>query len=168
MPRPQSHKLFCAGGPQCFAESWWLCWLQQNGEFHSRNTISPWLLGKWASHPSEEQLSPLVCKWSYCYRDWIWCSFKKGISPELEYAFYTYLHCKLKFKEACDGKMNFLADSAMSESHNMCVLLDRQSLNWQDEQSSVCLLYGCYFYEQKKLSVCLRSLHHGSGALYAR
>lgn len=91
----------------------------------------------------------------------------KKASAEPEYAFYTYLHCKLKFKEGYDGKMNFLADSAMSESHNMCVLLDRQSLNWQDEQSSACLPYSRYFYEQNKLSVCLRSLHHGSGALYA-
>lgn len=56
-------------------------------------------------------------------------------NAQLEYAFYTYLLCKLKFKEGCDGRMNFKADFAMSKSHNMYVLFDRQSLNWQDEKS---------------------------------
>lgn len=60
-------------------------------------------------------------------------TFKNWVSSELEYVLSIYLHCKLKFKERCDGRINFLADSAMSESHDKCVLLDRQSLNCQDE-----------------------------------
>lgn len=59
---------------------------------------------------------------------------------QLEYVFYTYLLCKLKFKERCDGRMNFKADFAMSGPYNTCVLLDRQSLNCQDEKSSGYLL----------------------------
>lgn len=75
---------------------------------------------------------------------------KNGVSAELEYLLSMYLHFKLKFKEGFARKMNFLVDSAISESHNKCVLLYAQSLNWQDEQSSLCLPYGYYFYEQNK------------------
>lgn len=75
---------------------------------------------------------------------------KNRVSAELEYLLSMYLHFKLKFKEGFARMMNFLVDSATSESHNKCVLLYGQSLNWQDEQSSLCLPYRCYFYEQNK------------------
>lgn len=75
---PVSQAVLCRWA-QCFTESWWLCWLQQNGELHSRITTIPWLLGKWPSDPSERQLSPLVCKWTFGYRNWIWYSKKWSV-----------------------------------------------------------------------------------------
>lgn len=151
MPRPQSLKLLCAGGPQCFTES---------GDFVDYSKMENFTAGS-PQIPSclENGLqTPLKDSSAHLYANGLLATgigfdnFKNGVSAELEYVLPTYLHCKLKFKEGCDGRMNFLADSAISESHNKCVLLDGQSLNWQDEQSYVYFTCAIFMSRIKVLS----------------